>query len=69
MLTLNFKTTETLENLAQALAEGEHELGRDATMAGSALLGWIGVECPWFVASPTAGGESVVEFAIVEVVS
>jgi len=43
----------TFEDTLQALAEGEHSVGSDATQAAGALLQWAGQDCPWFVAGPT----------------
>lgn len=59
-------TKDALEELAIALAEGEHDLGADATTAGGALVGWTGVDCPWFVPGPSAGGFEVADFTITE---
>lgn len=42
----------SLEDLALALAEGEHSLGRDVTLAGYALIQWPGLDCPWFQPHP-----------------
>ena len=55
-----------LEEIAQALAEGEHDLGEDATAAGGALTAWPGADCPWFVPGPTAGDFEVTDFVIAE---
>lgn len=52
MLCLQFAAT-SLEDLAWALAEGEHDLGDEATAAGSALIQWPGSDCPWFHPGPT----------------
>jgi hypothetical protein len=62
MKNINIATAETLETVCQALAEGEHDLGDDATTAGNQLLGWTGVGCPWFEAHPQHLG-AVVEIA------
>lgn len=63
---IHVATKNALEDLAMALAEGEHDLGADATGAGAALVGWTGVDCPWFVPGPSAGGFDVADFAITE---
>lgn len=53
MMTLHFPTTRSLEDVAQALAEGEHDLGDDATTAGYMLAcAWAGPDCPWFQPHP-----------------
>jgi hypothetical protein len=51
MLTIQFSSP-SLEDLAYALAEGEHDLGDDVTAAGYALIQWPGADCPWFVPHP-----------------
>jgi hypothetical protein len=56
----------SLEDLAVALAEGEHELGDDATAAGASLAAWPGADCPWFVPGPRADGLEVADFTITE---
>lgn len=43
----------SLEDLAWALAEGDHDLGAEATAAGNDLLQWPGTDCPWFNPGPT----------------
>ena len=63
---ITIPTKQGLEYIAQALAEGEHELGEHATVAGAALVGWTGNECPWFVLGPSAGGFEVADFTITE---
>lgn len=60
MTSIHIATNDSLENIAWALAEGEHELGSlgsEATQAGGALVGWPGADCPWFVAGPSPCGE------------
>lgn len=57
MTKIEIKTTDSLENVAQALAEGEHELGDEATLAASQLIGWTGNDCPWFVPHPEHLGD------------
>ncbi len=52
MMTIHVTTNDSLEDVAQTLAEGEHALGDEATLAGSLLLGWTGSDCPWFVPHP-----------------
>lgn len=52
MLSLKFPAT-SLEDLAWALAEGEHDLGDEAVAAGNALIQWPGADCPWFHPGPT----------------
>lgn len=47
LVEIKFPTTTSLEEVAQALAEGEHELGEDYTHAGYALIMWPGNDCPW----------------------
>jgi hypothetical protein len=42
MLTIKF-SSESLEDLAQALAEGEHAYGHEFTMAGYSLIMWPSV--------------------------
>ena len=66
IMNITIATTQDLEYIAQALAEGEHELGEVATAAGAALVGWTGVDCPWFVPGPSAGGFEVADFTITE---
>ena len=66
IMNITILTTQDLEYIAQALAEGEHELGEDATAAGASLVGWTGVDCPWFVPGPSAGGFAVADFTITE---
>jgi hypothetical protein len=45
---IRIPTTKDLEYIAQALAEGEHDLGAEATAAGYALWGmWPTNDCPW----------------------
>ena len=68
VLTFHFPTTRSLEEIAQALAEGDHDLGETATAAGYALIAWPGTDCPWFIPGPSAGDLNVAEFAIVEAV-
>jgi hypothetical protein len=68
MLTFHFPTADSLEDIAQALAEGDHDLGEDATAAGYALIAWPDTDCPWFVAGPRAEGIEVVDFTIAEAV-
>lgn len=63
---IHVATKDGLEDLAIALAEGEHALGEDATAAGGALTMWPGTDCPWFVPGPCADGIAVADFAIVE---
>lgn len=53
MLTFHFPTRSSIEDLATALAEGEHDLGTDATAAGYALIAWPGPDCPWFIPRST----------------
>lgn len=43
----------SLEDLVQALAEGDHDLGNEATQAAGALTQWAGNDCPWFNPGPT----------------
>jgi len=64
MLTLHFPIVSSLEEIAQALAEGDHDLGVTATAAGYTLIAWPGKDCPWFVAGPRAEGVTVADFAI-----
>lgn len=45
-VTLSFSTQRSLEDLASSLAEGEHELGGDATAAGYSLIMWSGPTDP-----------------------
>ena len=66
MTHISIKTTDTLEDLAMALAEGEHALGDDATRAGAALAGWTGSDCPWFCPGPSVAGLEIADFRIVE---
>jgi hypothetical protein len=66
MIEIHVATKDALEDLALALAEGEHDLGEDATAAGGALITWPGADCPWFVPGPSAGGFTVADFAITE---
>jgi hypothetical protein len=47
MMNISIATTTDLETIAQALAEGEHDLG---------------VECPWFVPGPSAPGIEIASF-------
>lgn len=68
MLNIKIETKDALGTVAEALAEGEHTMGHDATRAGAALVGWAGNDCPWFVSAPTAGGLAVATFTIVEYV-
>lgn len=63
---IHVATKDALEDLAIALAEGEHGLGDAATAAGAALVGWTGTDCPWFVPGPRADGLEVTDFAIAE---
>lgn len=63
MTTIHFSTNNSLEDLALALAEGEHEYGDDVTAAGAMLIGWTGADCPWFVAGPTPCGSLGIEIA------
>jgi hypothetical protein len=65
---IHIATKRGLEDVAQALAEGEHDLGEDATAAGAALIEWPGADCPWFVPGPRADGIEVTAFAITEAV-
>lgn len=51
-LTIQFPAP-SLEDLATALAEGEHDLGVEFTAAGYSLIMWPGRDCPWFVAGPS----------------
>jgi len=53
VITLHFPTTNSLEDLAHALAEGEHALGAEATSAGYSIVMWAGSDCPWFHPGPT----------------
>jgi|HubBroStandDraft_6_1064221.scaffolds.fasta_scaffold767035_3 hypothetical protein len=66
MTTIQIKTTDKLENVAQALAEGEHVLGDVATRAGADLVQWAGSDCPWFTPGPRAAGLDITDFRIVE---
>lgn len=50
---MHFPTADSLEDLAQALAEGEHDLGKEATAVGYALMMWPGRDCPWFNPGPS----------------
>ena len=52
MITIRFAVDLSLAELAEALAEGEHPFGADATFAGNALVQWAGPDCPWFVPGP-----------------
>lgn len=52
----------TFQNVCEALAEGEHNLGDDATAAGAAIIEWPGSDCPWFVPHPEHIG-GIVEIA------
>lgn len=52
----------SLEDLAVALAEGEHGLGDEFTAAGAAVIGWTGNDCPWFVPGPAAAGIEIAPF-------
>lgn len=49
---IKLQTVASIADVAIILAEGEHSLGSDATAAGSALVGWAGNDCPWFVPHP-----------------
>lgn len=49
----------TFEDVCQALAEGEHDMGDDATQAAGALLQWPGSDCPWFVPHPEHIGSTL----------
>lgn len=51
-LTLHFQTSDSLSDVATALAEGDHALGAEATAAGYAVVSWPGVDCPWFTPGP-----------------
>ena len=53
IMNISVPTAQSLEDIAQALAEGEHDLGAEATRAGYALIMWPGQDCPWFVPGPT----------------
>jgi hypothetical protein len=63
---IHVATKDGLEDIALALAEGAHDLGDAATIAGAALIAWPGADCPWFISSPSAGGLEVADFTIVE---
>ena len=62
MMAIKIATKASLEYTAQALAEGEHDLGSDATAAGYALVMWVVNDCPWFNAGPSHYGNLVSEF-------
>ena len=48
IMIITIPTTQDLEYVAQALAEGEHDLGDEATEVGYALWGlWPTNDCPW----------------------
>lgn len=63
---IHVATKDGLEDIAQVLAEGEHDLGEDATVAGAALVAWPSADCPWFVPGPTAGDFEVADFTIAD---
>lgn len=46
----------SLEDLAQALAEGDHTLGEEATQAAGSFMQWPGKDCPWFNPGPVGLG-------------
>ena len=48
-----FARSSSLEDLAWALAEGEHNLGDAVTAIGNSVVQWPGQDCPWFVPGPT----------------
>lgn len=55
MLTITVSTAPgySLQDVCEALAEGEHCLGDDATYAGYMLAhAWAGKDCPWSVPHP-----------------
>lgn len=62
-ITIHLAPDQSLEDAMRALAEGEHDLGDDATLAGAALTQWVGRDCPWFVPHPSpCGALGVSEF-------
>ena len=55
-ITVSSAAGHSFQDVCQALAEGDHELGDDATHAGYMVgMAWAGPECPWFLPAPSAG--------------
>lgn len=61
---INIETSQDITTVCQALAEGEHDMGSDATYAGYMLaFAWAGADCPWFVPHPEyCGALGVADF-------